>query len=293
MAPRRGRGMLGNFLWGFMVLSVAFAIIGNPTVGPEKFKYNLVERADGFKKIVADLMDGFDKPPAAPSSNDPAPAPTKTSAPSAKPSKNADASAHATEVDPNVKGRGVNLIADLKVSDKKLKGYDRDNWNHWIRARKGCWSVRDEVLYRDAKPGTVVLLDSNDSVTTNVNKACEVKSGFWKDPYSKLTFTDPGDIDIDHVVPLAATAESGGQQWSKGRKEAYANDLKDPNHLRASAATMNRSKGAQTPSTWRPIDRSRWCWYAGSWTNIKIRWGLTVSRAELAALKEMAATCQK
>ncbi len=30
----------------------------------------------------------------------------------------------------------------------------------------------------------------------------KVTSGLWFDPYTGLTFIDPGDIDIDHLVPL-------------------------------------------------------------------------------------------
>jgi hypothetical protein len=53
------RGFVGKVAWAFLVAAVAFAIIGNPTVGTEQFKQNLVHRADTFKGLVDDWTGGL------------------------------------------------------------------------------------------------------------------------------------------------------------------------------------------------------------------------------------------
>ena len=52
-------------------------------------------------------------------------------------------------------------------------------------------------------------------------------------------------IDIDHVVSLKDAYDSGGATWSLSKKESFANDK--ANHV-PSCASVNRSKGASTPS---------------------------------------------
>ncbi len=39
---------------------------------------------------------------------------------------------------------------------------------------------------------------------------CKVASGRWTDLYSGEVFTDPGELDVDHMVPLRNAQRSGG-----------------------------------------------------------------------------------
>ena len=103
--------------------------------------------------------------------------------------------------------------------------------------------------------------------------------------------TDPGKLDVDHLVPLANAHRSGAHSWSKDRKKEYANDLINPAHLVAVTARANRSKGAKGPEDWKPPDTSYWCQYATDWAGIKTEWVLTVTLAERDALAEMLDTC--
>ena len=84
-----------------------------------------------------------------------------------------------------------------------------------------------------------------------------------------MVVTIPGDLDIDHMVPLANAHRSGAWQWSPERKRLYANYLDDPNHLIAVTARANRSKGARGPEEWQSPDSSYWCQYAVDWITIK------------------------
>ena len=116
-------------------------------------------------------------------------------------------------------------------------------------------------------------------------------AGEWLAPYSNTIVTDPGKLDVDHMVPLGNAHASGAWNWSAEQRERYANHLGDPQHLIAVTASANRSKGARGPENWKPEDRSYWCQCAVDWITIKDTWALTVTEPEHDALAEMLNTC--
>ena len=116
--------------------------------------------------------------------------------------------------------------------------------------------------------------------------------GRWVAPFTGNVVTDPGKLDIDHMVPLANAHRSGGHAWDADRKRAYANDLDSAVHLVAVTARANRSKGAKGPEEWRPPDQGYWCQYATDWIGVKVEWELTVTPAEFEALGEMLESCR-
>ncbi len=105
--------------------------------------------------------------------------------------------------------------------------------------------------------------------------------------------SDPGALDIDHMVPLKEAHRSGAHAWTAERREAYANDLGHPQALIAVKSGANRSKGDKDPANWMPPNRSYWCQYLGDWIAIKTRWELSVDQAEADALKKGLAVCEK
>src|SRR5690606_146491 len=125
-------------------------------------------------------------------------------------------------------------------------GYSRDRVAHW-RSVDG-WLKLQTVLRRD---GEDVVVDDE----------CRVRSGRWYSPYDGQTLTDPGDLDIDHVVPLANAWRTGAAAWDDERRADFANDLERP-QLVAVSATSNRAKCDQDPSQWMPPQRDYWCQYA-------------------------------
>ena len=162
--------------------------------------------------------------------------------------------------------------------------YDRDDWRHWIDRDGDCQNTRAETLIAESRaPVSFAAREDNDR--------CRVIRGEWRGPWSGEIFTDAGDVDIDHHIPLAHAHESGGWQWSAGRKRAYANDLSNPASLQATKASLNREKGKQAPDQWRPPNRAAWCRYAADWIAVKSYWELTVTRDEVDALRDMLATC--
>ena len=116
-------------------------------------------------------------------------------------------------------------------------------------------------------------------------------AGEWLAPYSNTIVTDPGKLDVDHMVPLGNAHVSGTWRWNAAQRERYANRLADPQHLIAVTASANRSKGARGPEEWKPDDRSYWCQYAVDWITIKDTWDLTVPAQEHRALVDMINTC--
>ena len=162
-----------------------------------------------------------------------------------------------------------------------LPAYDRDDWPHWSDEDGDCQDARQETL----------VAESEAPVRFKTDKRCRVESGYWKDPYTGVTVDDPGELDVDHVVPLANAHRSGAWDWTRDRKRSYANDLSHPEHLLAVTAAANRAKGRKGPEEWRPDNESYWCDYATNWADIKARWVLSVTPEELEALQEMVASC--
>jgi hypothetical protein len=168
----------------------------------------------------------------------------------------------------------------LSVSEttRAIPRYTREHWKHWIDEDGDCHNTRAEVLL-------------DESLSTVVVDGCRVVLGQWLALYTGTVLTDAGSLDVDHMVPLANAHSSGGWAWDAARKQAYANDLTDTDHLIAVTASANRSKGAKGPEDWRPPDVSYWCEYATDWARIKDRWNLSATSTELIALRDMLGGC--
>ena len=164
-----------------------------------------------------------------------------------------------------------------------LPPYDRAEWRNWIDEDGDCQDTRQEVL----------IEESRIEITFASGGICRVSQGQWFGSFTGTTITEPGDLDIDHLVPLANAHRSGGWAWTPDRKKAFANSLDDPDHLIAVISGANRSKGARGPDEWRPPNESYWCEYATDWIRIKHAWDLTATPTEADALQEMLATCDE
>ena len=183
------------------------------------------------------------------------------------------------------------LLDSIQTVDKYNENvrYNRKDWKHWS-AQNGntCWNTREQALYNQGKD--VVLLDKNKKETTDINKACSIKSGTWVDPYSGETFTKPGDLDVDHTVPLNAAAKMGADSWSPEQKEIFANDLEHV--LVVTSAKQNRAKGAKTPSEWMPEKEEAHCDYAKIYIEIVNKYKLNLTQADKDALAKALTTCK-
>ncbi len=161
----------------------------------------------------------------------------------------------------------------------RVVSYQRTSFRHWIdEDRDGC-STRNEVLIAESRK------------PVEKGDRCKILSGEWHSYYDQQTVTDPRGLDIDHIVPLAEAWDSGASQWTKERRQAYANDLGAERSLVAVTARTNRSKADQDPAQWMPPSGDARCTYLGDWVSTKLRWELTADRDEAETLRALAAGC--
>lgn len=165
-------------------------------------------------------------------------------------------------------------LSELRVTAEQANtGYDRDDWPHWSSHGDGC-DTRDLVLFAEGRN----VVEGED---------CEPVEGTWTSAYDGVVVHDPGELDIDHIVPLAEAAESGAHTWTEDQRERYANDRR---YLIAVTASSNRTKGDADPAEWLPAPAAR-CDYTRRWIATKTTYGLTVDPAERAALANVLEQC--
>ena len=184
--------------------------------------------------------------------------------------------AHAYPPDPSSPSVAAQRLAGLTVSAEDGSGYDRDLFPHWSTVESPC-DTRETVLVRD---GSGVVVDS----------ACRATGGSWYSVYDAVWVEDSGSVDIDHMVPLAEAWASGADGWTTAQREAFANDLTNP-QLIAVSASSNRSKSDRDPAEWQPPNTSVHCVYVRQWIDVKHVYDLSVDAAEKAALEQMLGTC--
>lgn len=156
--------------------------------------------------------------------------------------------------------------------------YDRStNFGGWRDLDGDCLNTRHEVLEWESLIGVW-------------KENCRVISGLWFDPYTGEFFTNPSDLDIDHVVPLLEAWQSGAHEWTQEERRDYSNYV---GGLLAVESRANRQKGAGDPADWLPsrLRSSSFdvkgirCAYIIIWMRIKIEWSLTWDAAEKTAIK--------
>ena len=91
------------------------------------------------------------------------------------------------------------LRITVSTIPSNLPTYDRHDWKHWTDADGDCQDARQEVLVAESRSAPGFRSD----------RKCRVKSGEWLSPYSNTVVTDPGKLDIDHMVPLGNAHASG------------------------------------------------------------------------------------
>lgn len=167
----------------------------------------------------------------------------------------------------------------LPVAEEDRAGYQRTSFRHWVDADKDGCSTRNEVLLDEA------------FIAPEQAAPCRLSGGQWYSPYDNLYISNPGSLDIDHLVPLAEAWDSGASAWMPAEREAYANDLGDERSLIAVSARSNRSKADQDPAQWLPPYQPYHCQYLTDWVATKMRWQLTVDTAERDTLTQATADC--
>jgi hypothetical protein len=166
-------------------------------------------------------------------------------------------------------------------SDGTPPPYNRREWRHWVDADHDCQDTRQEVL----------IAESEVPVEFADERHCRVKRGRWTCPYTGRVVIDPGELDVDHLVPLENANGAGGWRWSAEQKRAFANDLDHAESLRAVLASANRQKGSKGPEAWLPPNERYRCTYVGDWMRTKQRSRLAMTREEEVAIVQILREC--
>lgn len=155
--------------------------------------------------------------------------------------------------------------------------YNRDDYlTSWRDNDGDCINTRHEVLAIES------LVEP-----TFDESGCQVIEGLWYDPYTDESFTDPSDLDIDHLVPLKEAHDSGAKYWSEEEKRAFANDTVTADALIAVDASANRSKGADDPALWLPPNQEYHCEYVRDWVAVKNAYDLEFDEDEVIAIEDI------
>jgi hypothetical protein len=173
-------------------------------------------------------------------------------------------------------GSAIGVLQNIPVQNERGGGYVRALFEHWRDIDGDGCDAREQVLKRDS-----VTLPQVDPYS------CKVIAGDWVSPYDGARWSDPTDIDIDHVVALKEAWDSGAWAWSSATRKAYANDTSDKRTLLAVTDNVNQRKSDKDPSNWTPPLKSYLCTYLGNWISVKARWNLSMDKSEWGRIKNL------
>ena len=174
------------------------------------------------------------------------------------------------------------VLATIPQAKEQGAGYKREDYKHWSDLDGNGCSTREDVLIAESRTNAQVD-----------GFGCKVIAGDWYSPYDDKFYSDPADIQIDHVVALKEAHDSGAWAWSAAKREQYANDLSDGRHLIAVKGSENQSKSDKDPSNWIPKNKAYLCTYLADWVAIKARWKLSMDSSEWGRIKNLlTASCK-
>jgi hypothetical protein len=163
----------------------------------------------------------------------------------------------------------LDVLALIPIERETPDGYNRELFGYGAPVDEFGCRTRALVLIRDSL--TSAQIDRG---------GCAVVAGDWFSFYDGATWSDPGEVQIDHVVALKEAWDSGASRWDARRLEAFANDVDEPRTLQVVTGEVNAAKGADDPVNWLPPDDAAVCRYLADWLSIKARWGLAMDESE-------------
>jgi hypothetical protein len=164
-------------------------------------------------------------------------------------------------------------------------GYARENFGSaWTDVDGNGCDTRNDILARDLTDLTYSTRD----------KACEVRTGTFDDPYTGETIDfkrgnkTSSAVQIDHLIPLKDAWIKGAQSWDEETRVRFAND---PLNLLASDGSANQSKGARDASAWLPPNHAFRCTYVARQIAVKVDYDLWVTPSERDAMARVLDAC--
>jgi hypothetical protein len=165
-------------------------------------------------------------------------------------------------------------------------GYDREAFGYaWADnadgvplARNGC-DTRNDLLKRDGQ-----------DVKYRSGSDCVIVSMTLYDPYTGKTIEwrkeDAAAVQIDHVMPLSYDWQMGASRWSDAKRKQIAND---PLNLVPVDGSANSAKGDSGPASWLPPSKRIRCAYAVRFAQVALKYDLSVTDPDKAAMLEQCA----
>jgi hypothetical protein len=180
-------------------------------------------------------------------------------------------------------GSAIEALGKLAVKGRAPKtGYERKKFSDGWGEVPGC-NVRNFILKRDMT-----------GVITRSETDCTVVQGTLQDPYTTKTImfvngTDTSDdVQIDHVVALSNSWQTGAQQLTAELRYTLAND---PLNLLAVDGPTNQKKGDADAATWLPPNKDYRCRYVARQVAVKQKYTLWVTQAEHDAIAKILEAC--
>ena len=183
-------------------------------------------------------------------------------------------------------GVALAVLETLPVKGRAPKtGYSRAAFGQsWADVdRNGC-DTRNDILKRDM---TSIVFKPK-------TRNCVVLSGTLIDRYSGETINfvrgnvSSMEVQIDHVVALSNSWQTGAFKLSIAQRTALAND---PLNLFAVKGRLNLQKSDGDAATWVPPLKSFRCAYVAQQIAVKAKYSLWVVAPEKAAMSAILSQC--
>ena len=177
------------------------------------------------------------------------------------------------------------VLEGIPVKGKAHRNnYERSAFGEaWLDADGNGCDTRNDILRRDlAQPAF------------EEGSLCVVAAGTLQEPYTGHTvkFRRGADtsaaVQIDHVVALGNTWQTGAQQLTPVQRQSLAND---PLNLLAVDGPANQEKSDADAATWLPPNKPFRCQYVARQVSVKAAYGLRVTPAEKAAMQRVLGQC--
>lgn len=229
--------------------------------------------------VVGGMSDPVPQPTVKPTASSPRPKPTNSKP---KPTKSAEPTEPASRLAFVDIEAAREALPALPVKGRApLTDYSREAFGAaWSDVNGNGCDTRNDILRRDLKHKVV--------------QDCVVLSGVLDDPYSghRVQFTRGPvtslEVQIDHVVPLANSWQTGAKYWTDDKRQRFANDRRN---LLAVRGDLNLQKSDGDAATWLPPKKSFRCTYVSMQILTKQRYGLWITAPEKQAMDRILSSC--
>lgn len=164
-------------------------------------------------------------------------------------------------------------LLDEIETDAQTGRYDRALFGGWVDDDGDCLNTRHEILDSQSLEKSSLSPDR-----------CKVENGRWRDLYTGQFFTNPRDIEIDHLVPLKWAWDHGAHKWGTDKRVQFSNDLQN---LFPVEYSVNREKGYKGLLDWLPPNNGFHCPYVTRFLEVVQKYDLTLTLEESSDMRKL------